>query len=99
MNRKPISEIRDDIQDEEYWYLTMFESLDEEKRNDILRRLYHSALCKDKGLALSNAESLQIAIDAEVETEAQRIQDLPRSPLLVAFDDIMEGFPKVRSAA
>lgn len=97
--RKPIKDIVIDIQDEEYWYLTSFEDLDEEKRNDILRRLYHSALCKDKGLALSNAESLQIAIDEAVQVEAQRLHELPPSPFDQSFDEIMSGFPRIRSAA
>lgn len=75
---KDLETCLDDIHDDEYWYLTAFESIkDEDMKNGILRRLYHSAACKDAGLALSNCQSLQIAIDDEVKKEAHRLSEKP----------------------
>jgi hypothetical protein len=99
MNRKPIKDILIDIQDEEYCFLTAFESLDEEKRNRFLQNCYTASKEHDLALAIVTCNDLKADLDAEMEKEAERLHTLPRSPLFDSFDEIMGGFPSIHKDA
>lgn len=99
MSRKPIKDILIDIQDDEFCYLTAFESLDEEKRNALLKGFYLAVSMNDSGSAFLTARDLRSDLDAAMEAEAQRIYELPRSPLFLEFDEINSGFPGVQREA
>lgn len=99
MSRKPIKEILVDIHDDEFCYLTAFEALDEEKRNALLRGFYLASSQHSASSALLTANDLRSDLDAAMEAEAQRIYELPRSPLFVAFDEINSGFPSIERTA